>query len=189
MKYWAALIASLFAALTLHGPLQAEGVGAESTQQQGPAADPAFAAAIEAAKSAIMADPEQGLIEADKALDLAGKQTSNKLMSRAEALWLKAEALIGLNRLEEAGDVATEALEIAQKEAPGSKLHGDLLRSRGGVRALSGNVQDALADYLQAHDIFRDAKNARGQAIALQDIGLIYWEAGDYERTLRYYAQ
>ncbi|MEO1222337.1 MAG: tetratricopeptide repeat protein, partial [Pseudomonadota bacterium] len=149
-----------------------------------------FDAAIEDAKVNMMADPEAALVSSGSALELAEAQTSEERnVNRATALWLKAESLIGLNRLDEAGEIATEALAIVEVAAPGAKLNGDLLRSRGAVRALSGNVQDALTDYQAAHEIYREAGIARSQAIALNDLGQIYWEAGDYTRTLQYYEQ
>lgn len=149
-----------------------------------------FDQAIGAAKSAMMADPAKALAQSERALALADKLTgADKHVNRATALWLKSESLIGLNRLDDAGEIATEALDIVEEAAPDSKLNGDLLRSRGAVRHLSGNVQDALIDYQSAHEIFRKADVTRSQAIALQDLGQIYWEAGDYERTLSYYEQ
>lgn len=148
----------------------------------------AFEQAIEGAKSNVMADPEAALAQSERALALTDRQTgSERETNRATALWLKSESLIGLMKLDEAAATATEALEIVEQTAPDTKLHGDVLRSRGGVRAWSGNVQDALTDYQAAYEIFRKAGVTRSQAIALQDLGQIYWEAGDYERTLSYY--
>ncbi len=149
-----------------------------------------FDEAIESAKSEMMANPENALSQSERALELANAQSgNNKDTNRATALWLKAEALIFLNRLDDASGIATEALAIVEKADPGSKLNGDLLRSRGAVSAMSGDVQSAMADYQAAFEIFRDAGITRSQAIALQDLGQIYWEAGDYERTLSYYEQ
>lgn len=137
-----------------------------------------------------MADPEAALAHSRRALALTDRKTGpQQAVNRARAMWLNAEALIGLNNLAEAGKIATEALAIVEKAEPGSKLNGDLLRSRGSVRALSGDVKSALADLQAAHETFRKAGIARSQAIVLLDLGQIYWEAGDYERTLSYYKQ
>ena len=151
----------------------------------------AFDAAIEAAKNEMMANPNRAQQASDRALIAAESMapSTDRQVARATALWLKAGSLIGLNQLDEAGKHAADALAIVEKARPNTKLHGDLLRSRGAAKALSGHVQEALSDYLRAHDIFRDLGETRSQAIALQDIGQTYWEAGDYERTLRYYAQ
>jgi len=155
-------------------------------------ADPqvAFERAIDDAKAAMMADPQDALVKSDAALQQAATLPPLEAgRGRATALWLKAEAHIYLNRLDEAAALIKAALPLAGRHAPGTKLQGDLLRARGAVAAMRGELQPALRDYLAAHDIFRAAGEARSQAIALQDIGLLYWEAGDYERTLRYYAQ
>ncbi len=190
MKVWGSLLAVAIAAFTVTLPVPVQAGGATPQVQLAATSGQAFDDAIEAAKNAMMADPDEALNASEKALALTETQpAATRLLNRATALWLKAESMIGLNRLDEAGEIATEALAIVEQEQPNTKLHGDVLRSRGAVRALSGNVQDALADYLSAHDIFRDAGITRSQAIALQDIGQIYWEAGDYERTLRYYGQ
>ncbi|KWV92726.1 ATP-binding protein [Erythrobacter sp. YT30] len=176
------LLASIFASSAL--PLAAQ------DRVQSEAAASAFDEAIEAAKSDMMADPEKALASSERALKLAGNRAnSENSVRRATALWLKAEALIFLNRLDDAGEIATEALSVVEKAAPGTKLNGDLLRSRGAVRAMSGDVQSAMSDYQAAFEIFREAGITRSQAIALQDLGQIYWEAGDYERTLNYYEQ
>jgi signal transduction histidine kinase/Flp pilus assembly protein TadD/CheY-like chemotaxis protein len=164
-------------------------LAAQSRDQPAVAAE-AYGAAIENAKTVMMADPQEALAQSDRALILAEQQSGqDTATNRATAMWLKAEALIGLNRLDEAGAIATEALAIVEKAAPGTKLNGDLLRSRGAVQALLGNVQQALADYQRAHRIYRKARIPRSQAIALNDLGQIYWEAGDYRRSLDYYKQ
>lgn len=187
MRILAAILCLLLGSLTVHAPLVAQANTADANRVQSASA---FDQAIESAKTEMMANPEAGLVHAQRALDLAGKQSGkDKQVNRATALWLKSEALIGLNRLKEAGDIATEALKIVETAARSTKLHGDLLRSRGAVMGLSGDVQGALADYQSAHEIFRKAGITRSQAIVLQDLGLIYWEAGDYKRTLRYYEQ
>jgi len=154
------------------------------------AAHAAFDQAIEQAKTAMMADPQAALGKSDAALlraaTLPGKDAA---VGRATALWLKAEALIGLNRLSDAQALADEAIVLVERNAPDTKLHGDLMRSRGSIAGLRGRMQDSLRDLLAAYRIFRVADVPRSQAIVLQDIGQMYWEAGDYERMLRYHVQ
>jgi signal transduction histidine kinase len=202
-------IACLLLYLAVAGPPAAEALAAEpgpgqqaAPQQMVPqrAASPkqtasrqqiAFDRAIMDAKSAMMAaDPQGALGTIDVALQRAAAlPPRDAAIGRATALWLKTEANIGLNRLTEAGALLEQALPLAERNAPNTKLHGDLMRSRAGVAGLRGQVQHALRDYLAAHRIFRAAGEARSQAITLQDIGQLYWEAGDYERMLRYYQQ
>ncbi|WP_121118760.1 ATP-binding protein [Croceibacterium ferulae] len=161
------------------------------TQAQAQAqAQAAFDRAIAGAKNAMMADPQTALAEVDRALlqdgIFAGRTGA---VARATALWLRAEALIGLNRLDEAQVQVGQGLALVEAHANGTKLHGDLMRARGAIAGIQGRPHQSLTDLLQAFRIFRLAGDLRSQAITLQDIGQIYWEAGDQERTLRYYQQ
>jgi signal transduction histidine kinase len=146
-----------------------------------------FNQSIEAAKSAMMSDPQQALRLVDQALAQAKalpEQEQN--IARATALWLRIEGNIGLNRLTEAERHLAEALTLVTSAARDTKLHGDLLRSKGAVAAINGNSPEALRSYLAAHRIYKRVGDKRAQAIALQDIGSIYGEAGDYERELAF---
>ena len=150
----------------------------------------AYEQAIEATKTAITSDPRAALANSDLALERATALPADEAATgRATALWLRIEAYIWLNRLDEAEAHLASALRLARRHAANSKLHGDLMRSRGAIAALRGDVENALRDYLDAFRIYRAADESRGQAIALQDIGNIYWEAGDYRRMLRYLDQ
>lgn len=156
-------------------------------------ADP-FAAVdrgIAATKQAMMARPEQALASAVAAVALARalppSARGREALGTAE--WLHGEALIGVNGLSEAEPIVARTLAMVRRTAPRSKLHGDLLRSHGAIVSAQGRVLEALRDYQRAHEVFRAAGVARSQAIALQDIGAIYWDAGDYARTLDYYQQ
>lgn len=146
-----------------------------------------FNQSIEAAKAAMMSDPHQALQIVDRALVQAEKLPDDERdVAKATALWLRIEANIGLNRLSDAAGQVDQALALVMVAAPNSKLHGDLVRSRGAIAAINGKASDALRDYLEAHRIYKLAGDRRAQAIALQDIGTIYDEAGDYERGIAY---
>lgn len=157
---------------------------------------PAFAAgniaarfnqSIEAAKAAMMSDPQHALQIVDRALTQAEKlPQADRDLARATALWLRIEANIGLNRLSDAARQVELALPLVERAASNSKLHGDLMRSSGAVAALSGKAPSALRDYLEAHRIYELMGERRARAMVLQDIGAIYGEAGDYERELSY---
>ena len=150
-----------------------------------------FETSVEAAREAMMGDPQDALIASQRAVDIAADLPASRRAGEAQATaaWLHAEALIYLNRLEEAEPLVEEALKKVDAAAPNSKLHGDLLRSQGALRAAQGRMLDALRDYQRAFQVFRAAGVERSQAIALQDIGLIYFEAEDYARALDYYRQ
>jgi signal transduction histidine kinase len=150
-----------------------------------------FAAAIAATKSAMMTDPQKALVGARSAERIAAAMPPSReaRVALATAQWLEGEALLYSNDTSHAAPIAEAALAVVQRDAPFTKLHGDLVRSRGAIAATGGHVQDALADYQRAYDIFRRAGEKRSQAIALQDIGGIYLDAGDYQRVLDYYGQ
>lgn len=157
----------------------------------GEAALARFEQDIAAAKTAMMADPSQALGLADKALvharALAASPEAERAVATAE--WLKGEAYIRISEPAKARPIIDAALARIAVHGHDTKLQGDLMRSRGAIAATSGNIVEALRDYQRAHDIFRAAREFRSQAIALQDIGQIYSDAGDYPRALDYYSQ
>jgi len=145
---------------------------------------PAFDARIAASKQAMMVDPQVALREAAAAQRLAGGDAERA----ATAQWLQGEALLRLNRLAEAEPIIKAGL-AAVAQAPNTKLHGDLVMAQAGVQATQGQVQPALQGYQLAYRIFAKAGQPRSQAIALQNIGSIYQDAGDYAKVLQYFAQ
>jgi signal transduction histidine kinase/CheY-like chemotaxis protein len=151
----------------------------------------AFDASINDTKSAMMGDPEKALSLAQRSVSLAAQlpHSQRAEVARATAGWLHGEALIGMNEVDKAAPITAAALAIAERTARNTKLNGDLLRSRGSIAAMKGDVLAALRDYQRAYQVFSAAKVPRSEAIALQDIGQIYWNAGDYPRVLEYYNQ
>ena len=156
-----------------------------------PASFTAFDKSIDATKQAMMANPDRALASAQAAVALAHRLPRSHRADVAilEAEWLHGEALLYLNKIREAQPIVAATLARVARVAPNTKLHGDLLRSHGAIAAGNGDNGQALRDYLRAHDVFRTADVDRSQAISLQDIGLIYFEAGDYPRALDYYDQ
>ncbi len=150
------------------------------------AAAPAFDQSVESAKTAMMADPSVALRHARAALAAARKDGQPVRVATAE--WLQGEALLRLDRLDEAEPAIRDGLAIVARQTPNTKLHGDLMMALGAVLATQGKVQPALADFQAAYRIFGAAKVPRSQAIALQNIGSIYQDAGDYPKVLEYYA-
>ncbi len=166
------------------------------------ASGPAFAAApaamsisaafdekIGAAKVAMMADPKAAYDISTTALGMVKSvPTAQQNVASATAMWLQGEALNRMNELKKAEPILDAALMIAAKESPNTKLHGDLMLAQGSNMGIQGKVQEALADYQRAYEVFRKAGEARSQAKALQEIGSIYLDAGDFKRVLKYYA-
>jgi signal transduction histidine kinase/CheY-like chemotaxis protein len=156
-----------------------------------PAAPDSFDARVAAAKAAMMTDPRIAFGEAQAALDLARRQRkdASQPVHVATAQWLQGAALLRLNRLDEAAPVIDQALAAAAARAPDSKLQGDLTMAKADFLAMKGHVQPALERFQAAYRIFGKAHQPRSQAMALQYIGSIYQDAGDYAKVLEYYAQ
>nr|MEA2797741.1 hypothetical protein [Phenylobacterium sp.] len=178
-------LAGAAAAALLLGPAVAH---AQSTAAGQPA--DAFEGRVAAAKVAMMADPPAALQRSLEALDLARRQGGAAQAEHvATAQWLHGEALLRLNRTDDAGPPIAEGLAIAAARLPNSKLAGDLMLAQGDMQATKGDVQSALQGFHAAYRVFGAAKQPRSQAMALMRIGSIYQDAGDYPKVLQYYAQ
>ena len=154
-------------------------------------AQTAYDAAIAATKSVMMEDPGKALVLARgaeaQAASLPAGRTAQLAVARAQ--WLQGEALSRLDQGDRALPILEKALATVVKVAPADRLHGDLLLSRGWVEETQSAIAPALADFQQAFALYRTAGVQRGEAKALQNIAGIYQDAGDNERSLRYYAQ
>ena len=167
---------------------------AASARAEAPVMPPAsgsFNGRVAAAKTAMVVDPQIALVRSLEALEVARGQAGDpkQAVHIATAQWLQGEALLRLNRLDDATPAIIQGLAVAAERAPNSKLHGDLTMARAEVNAIRGDVQPALADFQSAYRIYGRAGHPRGQAMALQNIGSIYQDAGDYAKVLQYYAQ
>ncbi len=105
----------------------------------------------------------------------------------ATSFWLRSEALLRQNKPATAVPLIDAALRLVNTIRPAIKLQGDLLQTRAGVENSLGRPQLALQDYQKAYAIFGEVGSARSQAVALQNIGLIYLEANDLEKVFFYY--
>ena len=146
---------------------------------------------IDVATKGLMGDPAKALQLADRALASARAlpDTRRARLAIATAQWLDAEAHLGLNHVKVAAPLANAALATAVALAPDTKLHGDLLRTKGAIAATEGRIPQALSAFQDAYRVFTAARLPRSQAIALQDLGQLFDSAGDYTRALGYYAQ
>lgn len=149
-----------------------------------------FAQRIAETKSSMMSDPEAALANARAAGALTKSLPAGKAaIARATSEWLQGEALNRLGKTAEAAPIVARALTMVGRLNPNSKLHGDLLRSTASIASKTGKVQNALTTLHQAFAIYQKLGEARGQAMALQNIGSLYYDARDYDRALRYYDQ
>ena len=150
-----------------------------------------YDAVIAATKSVMMEDPGKALLLARRAEARAASLPAGDkaALGTARAQWLQGEALSRLDEGERALPILEKALATVVRVAPTDRLHGDLLLSRGWVEETRSAIAPALADFQRAFLLYRGAGEQRGQAKALQNIAGIYQDAGDNERSLRYYAQ
>lgn len=148
-----------------------------------------FDQVIGEAKSLMMADSAEALKLVREAKALITEDTSDAIKDRLTAQWLEGEALMRLNRADEAGSLIEKALAEAKTRFPQDQLYADLLRSQASFKAGAGEYGEALDSFLEAHNRYKALGEDRSRAIVLQNIGSLYSDARDYERVLRYYRQ
>ncbi|WP_420138646.1 ATP-binding protein [Sphingomonas sp.] len=148
-----------------------------------------FEERADAIRTKIAADPSRSLAEAEALRASPRRQKGASRRENAKADWLRAEALIALNRPAAALPVIAAAIaELGDGESDPA-LRAELILARSGASAALGRVQDALRDSQLAYALFTRAKDPRGQAKALHFIGFLYSDGGDYRTALRYFDQ
>ncbi|WP_232280354.1 sensor histidine kinase [Sphingomonas sp. PAMC 26605] len=113
----------------------------------------------------------------------------DKIVAMATAQWLQGEAYLRVNDLQQAKPLIDHAISLVATGGPPTKLYGDLLLSRGGLKTAQADVAGALAAYQRAHQIFNAVGETRSEAIAIVLIGVLYEEAQDHEQALKYFAK
>ncbi|SFJ29755.1 ATP-binding protein [Caulobacter sp. UNC279MFTsu5.1] len=165
-------------------------VAAPAVAAPAPAPASPIDARLAAAKDAMMGDPGGALTLSAQALAMARADAGpHRDQEIAAAQWLQGEALLRLDRPDEAAPVIAAGLATAARKVPDTRLHGDLVMTQAALESARGQVQPALRDFQAAYRIFGKAGHPRGQAVALQNIGSIYQNAHDYQKVLHYYAQ
>jgi diguanylate cyclase (GGDEF)-like protein len=149
-----------------------------------------FDTTIAATKAAMMSDPEIALINARKAGVLAKSLSGvDAAIASATSQWLSGEALTRLGKPDQAAPIIAAALASVKAKKPHSKLHGDLLKASASIAAKTGHIEAALPMLHQAFAIYQRLGEGRAQAMILQNIGSLYYDARDYPRTINYYDQ
>lgn len=150
-------------------------------------ADARFTELIEQSKASMMADPSLAYELASDAETAARARGDEDAAHVPTAQWLQGEALVRMNRIEEAKPIIESALDAARESAAGDKLVGDLYMARGMTARAMSDYGTALDSYQAAHDVYAELGDARSQAKSLQQVGSIYTDAHDYERALDFY--
>ncbi|WP_425230316.1 ATP-binding protein [Sphingomonas sp.] len=145
-------------------------------------------AVLDAAKGAMLTDPQAAADGAHRAELLAAGLSASPERDRAEgsALWLQAEALYRLESLARAAPLIERAATLAQRSAAGSKLQADILLTRGSINGKLLRVAEALTDFQNAHRLFHANGDQRHEAISLICMAGLYFDAKDYDSALRY---
>lgn len=153
--------------------------------------EPQFNARVAQVRDEVSRNPDKALEDATQLRIAAASLTSNEARNTALATadWLRAESLISLNRPKQARKVINDALTSLPGEPEFPAVRGELILARSVIAVLEGRVEDGLRDAQKSFRLFELAKDRRGQAVALQNIGTVYTEAGDYGNALRYFDQ
>lgn len=146
----------------------------------------------QAANRVIASDPSRAESLAENAQRRA-EESHGDLRQRELAIAtsqrLRGEALLRLNNPSAASQLLSQAYATVDKLQDHSALKADILISRARLESTTDQVQAALADYLAAFEIYKQVGDKHQQAVSLQDMGLLYNDAGDYRRALSYYGQ
>jgi signal transduction histidine kinase/CheY-like chemotaxis protein len=143
------------------------------------------------AKATMLIDPVSARAKAVGAEQVARSIADPAVrgISIATAQWLQGEAYVRTGNPQKASVLIGTALRAVVMLAPHSKLHADILLSRGGADSGQGRAGAALADYQSAFIRYRRIGDRRGQAMALIFIAWLYTEAMDQTTALKYYDQ
>lgn len=174
-------------AIAWASPLAAADTGATTS----PVANEArFEALIADAKAKMMTDPPKAILQARAAEGASERMIGrDKIIGLATAQWLQGEGYVRLNDLDQATPLIDHAIGLVATGGPPTKLYGDLLLSRGGLKTAHADVAGALAAYQRAHEVFRAVGETRSRAIAIVLIGVLYEEAQNHEQALKYFAK
>lgn len=142
---------------------------------------------ITKAKSLMVKNPHAALDLARGAKHFVEGEAKPALKDRLIANWLEGEALMRLNRADEAAEIIRPALAEASQSFAEDKIHADLLRSAASLEGRLGNAKGALSFFMLAQDRYEKVGDTRSQAIVLQNIGSVYSRAGDFGQVLNYY--
>ncbi|MEM1052036.1 MAG: hypothetical protein AAGI28_08070 [Pseudomonadota bacterium] len=151
------------------------------------AEEAAFEAEIGEARSKMMSHSAAALKHARNATQIARGENTKAQKARLTARWLEAEALMRLNRANEASPIIKSALRETSASFEGSKLHADLLRSHGSLQARAGAFAEALSNFTDAEKLYQDIGEDRSRAIVLLSIGSLYSGARDFEKALGHF--
>ena len=143
------------------------------------------------AKSTMLIDPRMAVDKARAAEAFADstRDKRKRALMQATGQWLRGEALLRLNAIDQAAPLIERALATAAAVDPASNLRAELLLSAGGIATERADVGQALIHYQAAHDIFQKIGDTRSRAKALIQMASLYANANDQLNALKYFGQ
>ncbi|MBO9712668.1 ATP-binding protein [Sphingomonas sp.] len=170
---------------------RAQAPSAASSPLPQPRFSPAIEDAFARAKAAMMEDPREVLRHVADAERLAAALPDERTRSLvlATGYWLAAEAHLRSGEPDLAAPLLARGLKLIAPIQETLKLRGDLLMSQGSLFVDRDQASEALGNYHQAYRTFVAAREPRSQAIALQNIALLYLGANDFANAQKYFAE
>ncbi|WP_083943197.1 ATP-binding protein [Sphingomonas soli] len=142
-------------------------------------------------RAAMVATPEEAerLAATGEAAAQRVADPRERLLAAASFRWMRGEALVRMDKPDEARPLLAQALKMIEPIQEPIKLRGDILMSFGSLELVKSKAAEALGNYLKAFDIFKQIGEKRGQAIALQNLASLYYSGNDGGRAEKYYQQ
>jgi signal transduction histidine kinase len=147
-------------------------------------------ALVTAARAQMATDPDGVVAIAAEIRRAAAAHSSarQRVDIEATALWLESEALVRLDRYDEAKGKIRQAKAILPRAFNRSRLAADIDLTYGGAIA-PADVGQALSSYQSAFIAFQRLGDVRNQSRALIYLADLYMNAKDYDTAVRYLRQ
>ena len=134
-------------------------------------------------------NPADSLKDADAALAQVSRvmDSPDKLRAEVEAGWLRAQALYRLNRLDEAENIASEALKKSENLDRRNSLRAQIMYTYAIISERKGNISVALNNLSDSYRIFQDINDRDGKSKSLLMIASIYRQSGNNKTAIQYF--
>lgn len=122
-----------------------------------------------------------------KIADLGDRARGDSVTHLAEAHWVMAQAMFRQGELSEATAALARAEQLAGTDPSGLRVQGYVQLLKGLLARAEQRLGDALLLFGQAHRKFITTRDRRGQALALQSIGVLYTDVSQGDDAARYF--
>ena len=116
---------------------------------------------------------------------------SSNTENDAQVIGLSAQGMleIQLGHSSEAIDCYKKALVYLQNTRNGKETEAWLCSNLGNIYYLSGHFKDATKSYSRSVELYREAGDEKGMALALSNQGSVFRDSGELERAIECYQQ